>query len=316
MTITTSSTAQLSGVVPPVVTPLLPDGSIDVASLEHLVEYLISSGVSGLFALGSSGETAYFTDDQRVEILTVIARANAGRLPIIAGAIELTSARVIETARRLIAAGADTIVTTAPLYAINSPSETAAHFRAVAAGIDAPLWAYDVPVRVHSKLSADLLVQLGTEGVIEGVKDSSGDDVGFRRLIAANAAAGSPLRLFTGHEVVVDAMALAGADGVVPGLANVEAAGYVRLWDAAGQGDWDTARAEQERLNRLFEIVFQTSGLSPDAAGVGAFKTAMVARGIIAQATMAFPVQPLPDEAVERIRAILESMDLLAAPVA
>lgn len=316
MTTPTSSTAQLAGVVPPVVTPLHTDGSIDVASLERLVEHLIESGVSGLFALGSSGETAYFTDDQRVEILQTIARVNAGRVPLIAGAIELTCVRIIETARRLIAAGADTIVTTAPLYAINSPAETAAHFRAIAAAIDAPLWAYDVPVRVHSKLSADLLVQLGTEGVIEGVKDSSGDDVGFRRLLAANEAAGSPLRLFTGHEVVVDAMALAGAHGVVPGLANVEATGYVRLWDAATSGDWDAARSEQERLNRLFEIVFQTSGLSPDAAGVGAFKTAMVARGLIGGATMAFPVQPLEGESVERIHAILDSMDLLAAPVA
>ncbi|WP_306233815.1 dihydrodipicolinate synthase family protein [Agrococcus beijingensis] len=304
-----------AGVVPPVATPLLEDGSLDVASLERLVERLVADGVDGLFALGSTGETAYFTDDQRVAILETIVRANAGRVPIIAGAIELTAGRVIETARRLAAAGADAIVTTAPIYAISSEAEIADHFRAIAAAIDVPLWAYDIPVRVHKKLSAALLVGLGAEGVVAGVKDSSGDDVGFRRLLAANAAAGSPLVLLTGHEMVVDAMGLAGADGVVPGLGNVDAAGYVRLWAAVRRGDWAAARDEQEQLNRLFEIVFQPLGRSGDAAGVGAFKTAMVERGIIDHATMAHPVQPLDGETTERIRGIVRELGLAAQPV-
>ncbi|MFD4421197.1 dihydrodipicolinate synthase family protein [Agromyces sp. NPDC058484] len=311
---TTSAPAQFTGVVPPVATPFLPDGSLDVASLERLVDRLVTDGVNGLFALGSTGETAYLTEQQRVEVVKTIVRANAGRVPIIAGAIELTAARVVESARRLTAEGVDAIVVTAPLYALNSRAETAEHFRTIARGIDVPLWAYDVPVRVHSKLPVDLVIELAQEGVIAGIKDSSGDDVGFRRLIAANAEAGRPLQVFTGHEVVVDAIALAGADGVVPGLANVDAAGYVRLWDAASRGDWDAARTEQERLNRLFEIVFQSTGRSPDAAGVGAFKTAMQARGIIDHATMAHPVEVLDEQTVDRIRGILDSLELVGTP--
>lgn len=302
-----------TGVIPPVATPLLPDHSIDHASLERLVDYLVGAGVSGLFALGSTGETAYLTDDQRVEVLRTIVAANAGRVPVIAGAIELTAARTALLAQRLVEAGADAIVITAPLYTLNSQAEIAEHFRTVAAAIDAPLWAYDVPVRVHSKLSLDLLIQLGTEGVIHGVKDSSGDDVGFRRLLAANKAAGRPLQLLTGHEMVVDAMLLAGADGVVPGFGNVEAEGYVRLFDAARRGDWDAARTEQERINRLFEIVFQPTGLSGDATGVGAFKAAMHARGIIDHATMAATVQPLDDAAVQKIHAIVAELEPLPA---
>ena len=312
------SAASLSfaGVVPPVATPLQDDCTVDHASLERLVEYLVGAGVAGLFALGSTGETAYFTDDQRVEILRTIVRADARRVPVIAGAIELTAPRIIETAGRLVEAGAQAIVTTAPLYTLNSQAEIADHFRTIAAAIDVPLWAYDVPVRVHSKLGIDLLMQLAAEGVIHGVKDSSGDDVGFRRLLAANEAAGRPLQLLTGHEVVVDAMLLAGADGVVPGLANVEAEGYVRLWDAAQRGDWQTARAEQERINRIFDIVFQPKGLSGDATGVGAFKAAMKARGTIDNARMANTVQSLDDAAVDRVRGILDELGLLPASVA
>lgn len=300
-----------AGVVPPVVTPLLPGGEVDHASLERVVDYLVTSGVHGLFALGSTGETAYFTDATREAILRTIVSANSGRAPIIAGAIELTSPRIAETTQRLAAAGADAVVTTAPLYTLNSQAEVDAHFRAIAAAVDVPLWAYDVPVRVHSKLSLDLLMGLAADGVIAGVKDSSIDDVGFRRLVAANAAAGRPLQLLTGHEVVVDAILLAGADGVVPGFANVEAPGYVRLWDAAVRGDWEAARAEQEFINKAFEIVFQPKGLSGDATGVGAFKAAMKARGVIDHATMANTVQSLDDDAVAKICAILADLDLL-----
>ncbi|MGP6170422.1 dihydrodipicolinate synthase family protein [Microbacterium sp. A204] len=311
-----SASVAFTGVVPPVATPLLPDHSVDHASLERHVDHLISEGVSGLFALGSTGETAYFTDDERVEILRTVASATAGRVPIIAGAIELTAPRISAVGARLVDAGAQAVVTTAPLYTLNSAGEIADHFRRVAAGIDAPLWAYDVPVRVHSKLGIDLLLRLGAEGVVHGVKDSSGDDVGFRRLLAANGAAGRPLQVLTGHEVVVDAMLLAGADGVVPGLANVEASGYVRLCDAAARGDWDAARLEQERINRLFEIVFQPIGLAGDATGVGAFKAAMHARGLIDHPTMAAGVQSLDADAVQKVRGILAEMDLLPTQAA
>lgn len=312
MTSASSSAAVFAGIVPPVATPMNADGTIDHASLTSVVEYLITSGVHGLFALGSTGETAYFTDDERVAILETIMAANAGRVPVIAGAIDLTAPRIVETAKRLVAAGADAIVTTAPQYTLNSATEVADHFRTIAAAIDVPLWAYDIPVRVHSKLSLDLLITLAKEGVLAGVKDSSGDDVGFRRLLAANVAAGHPLQVLTGHEMVVDAMLLAGADGVVPGYANVDAEGYVRLWDAAARGDWDTARTEQERINAGFEIVFQPQGLSGDATGVGAFKVGMHARGIIATSKTSNAVQPLSDDAVARIRAILVEQNLLA----
>jgi len=301
------------GIIPPIVTPINPDGTVNFDDLKNLVEHLIASGVHGIFALGSTGQVAYLSDDDRVAVVKAISETVAGRVPVIAGAMDLSAQSVIRSANAMIAAGADAIVTTAPLYTINDEAEVAAHFRTVKAGIDAPLFAYDIPVRVHKKLSAKLLVELGKEGVIIGVKDSSGDDVGFRRLIAMNRAAGNPLALFTGHEVVVDAMALIGADGAVPGLANVDAGAYVRLWNAATAGDMKTAIAEQEYLNRLFEIVFCPTGRSGDAAGVGAFKAAMAATGLLSSATMTSPLNPLNDVALNGIHGILHDVGLLQA---
>ena len=75
-------TVRFTGVIPPVATPLNLDGTVDHGSLERLVEYLITSGVNGLFALGSTGETAYFTDAQRVEIArTIVTAARPGACP-------------------------------------------------------------------------------------------------------------------------------------------------------------------------------------------------------------------------------------------
>lgn len=303
--------ATFHGIIPPVVTPLNTDGSVNFDDLARLVEHLIAAGVDGLFPLGSTGQVAYLTDAERIAIVEAVCRTAAGRVPVLAGAIELTAARVIDSGRALLAAGADAIVATAPIYAINDETEITEHFRMIHAGIDAPLFAYDIPVRVHRKLSPAMLVDLGREGVLAGVKDSSGDDVSFRRLIAMNQAAGHPLALFTGHEVIVDAMALVGADGAVPGLANVDAGAYVRLWKAAKAGDVKTAIAEQEYLNRLFEIVFVPSGRSGDAAGVGAFKAAMAAIGLLSSATMAAPTRALDGKVLERIHAIVKDVGLL-----
>lgn len=299
------------GIIPPIVTPLNADGSVNYTDLEKLVEHLITAGVNGLFPLGSTGQVAYLTDADHIAIVETVARVTAGRVPVIAGAIDLTAARVAEKASKLLDAGANAIVATAPIYAISDESEIADHFRTIRAAINAPLFAYDIPVRVHRKLSPKLLVDLGKEGVLVGVKDSSGDDVSFRRLIAMNEAAGHPLALFTGHEVVVDAMALIGADGAVPGLANVDAAAYVRLWNAAKAGDVKTAIAEQEYLNNLFEIVFCPTGRSGDAAGVGAFKAAMAAIGLISTPTMTPPIKPLDEPTLAHIHAIVKKVGLL-----
>ena len=98
----------------------------------------------------------------------------------------------------------------------------------------------------------------------------------------------------------------------MPGLANVDPRGYVRLYDAARRGDWASARSEQDRLVALFQIVFQ--GLphtSMGASGVGRFKTALQLMGLIEHRHMARPNRLLPDEAVARVRQILVESGLM-----
>ena len=236
-----TETTTFSGIVPPIVTPLTLEGEVDTTSLERLLSLQIEAGVDGLFVLGSSGEVGYLTDAQRAQVVQTAIGHVGGQVPVLVGVNDMTTNRVIAVAEQAREAGADAIVATAPFYAITDAAETATHFRSIHAAVDLPLFAYDVPVRVHSKLSPAMLVELGREGVIAGVKDSSGDDVSFRMLLRQSAGLEN-FAVFTGHEVVVDGCLLMGASGAVPGLANVDPHGYVRLWRAAQAGDW--ARSE------------------------------------------------------------------------
>lgn len=302
---------RFTGVIPPVITPFK-DGQIDFDSLGRVIDFLIEGGVNGLFVGGSSGEVAYLTDAQRDESVRYTVERVAGRVPVLAGAIDTTAHRVIEQAKRAEALGADAVVAACPFYAINDMGEIADHFRAIAAAINVPLFAYDVPVRLNGKkLSRDLLVQLGKEGVLAGVKDSSGDDVGFRRLVAANEQAGHPLALLTGHECVVDGMLLLGGDGVVPGYGNVEPRSYADMWAASRRGDWAEVRRLQDKICAGFEIVFVPQGRSGDATGIGAFKTVMEAQGTIASNEMAYPVKALEGETKAGILAIAREQGLI-----
>ncbi|GAB6923350.1 dihydrodipicolinate synthase family protein [Rhodococcus erythropolis] len=307
-----TETTTFSGIVPPIVTPLTLEGEVDTTSLERLLSLQIEAGVDGLFVLGSSGEVGYLTDAQRAQVVQTAIGHVGGQVPVLVGVNDMTTNRVIAVAEQAREAGADAIVATAPFYAITDAAETATHFRSIHAAVDLPLFAYDVPVRVHSKLSPAMLVELGREGVIAGVKDSSGDDVSFRMLLRQSAGLEN-FAVFTGHEVVVDGCLLMGASGAVPGLANVDPHGYVRLWRAAQAGDWEAAKAEQDRLTDLFSIVeAPTPGrVSAGAAGLGAFKTALALRGVITGNTMCAPMLSLDESETATIKVVLEQAGLL-----
>lgn len=299
------------GVVPPVVTPLNPDFTVDYPSFTRVIAHLLDAGVHGLFVLGSTSEVVFHDEATRRRIVEHAVKLAKGRVPIFVGAIDPATERVIGHARAAAATGADAVVVTAPFYTRTSQPEIIDHFRYVRDAVDLPVIAYDIPVCVGSKLERGTTVALAREGTIAGLKDSSGDD-GNLRYVLADMGGDDRFFAMTGSEIVVDSALAMGAHGVVPGLANVDPHGYVRLWRHCRAGDAVAARAEQERLCRLFEMV--RVGLprtSAGAAGVGAFKTAMRRLGVIAHNTMARPQRTLNEEEANRIEAILGATGLL-----
>ncbi len=304
---------RLHGIVPPVCTPFTESQDIDIPSLERLITFLLDAGVHGLFLLGSTSEGAILTAAQRSTVLNIGVRMASGRVPVLAGVIDTSTDRVIEHARNAAGAGVDGLVVTAPFYIRPSQDEIIAHFRAVRAATELPILAYDIPSAVQTKLERQTVVRLAEEGVIEGVKDSSGDEANFRGLLMDTRHLPA-FAVFTGSELLVDTALALGARGSVPGLGNVDPAGYVRLYEAAQRGDWDTARAEQDRLYRLFAVIepgMHRMGFT--ASAIGGFKTALMLRGVIATNVLARPMPRYNAEEVEQVRRVLVATNVLPA---
>lgn len=316
MAVDTKHPRILRGVVPPVCTPFTEDYSIDESSLRRLVRHLLAGGVHGLFVLGSTSEVAFLTDANRAEVIRIVMDEVAGQVPVVAGAIDMTTLRVIEHARVAVEAGVEGLVVTAPFYTRTHPAEIERHFRLIHEAFpETPLYAYDIPVAVNGvKLDASMLLSLAKDGVLAGIKDSSGSDSSLRAVVVGRRAMGlDGFAALTGSELTVDAALIAGADGVVPGIGNVDPAGYVRIFDAVAAGDVAAAVTEQERLFEMFGLVDvgSTARMGRASSALGAFKAALQLIGVIDDARMAPPYIPLNDDEVDAIRPFLANAGLL-----
>lgn len=309
------SASRISGVVPPLATPLTESYEVDVPSLERLIDHLLGAGVNGLFVLGSTGEASQLTDAQRRLVIETTVRHSGGAVPVLAGAIDMSTTRVAGQISEATKLGADAVVVTAPFYASTHPAEIERHFRLLADSAECPVFAYDIPSRVNgTRLPTATMVRLAADGVVAGVKDSTGDDAGIRRLVLAARDAGlADFPVFTGSELTVDSALAIGVAGVVPGLGNVDPRGYVRLFTLYRDGELAAAQAEQERLFRLFSLVRagDTTRMGGTAAALGAFKAALKLLGVIESATTAPPSTPLSDAEIDVVRRHLEVAGLL-----
>ncbi len=309
-----TSSFVLKGIVPPVATPFTESFEIDIPSLERLIDFQIEAGVHGLFMLGSTSETATLTFAKRVQILETAARKAKGRVPLMAGTMDMATERVIEHAQAAKDAGMDGLVVTAPYYIRPSQSEIIEHFRAIKAEVGLPIVAYDIPGAVQSKLRRETVLIMADEGTIVGIKDSSGDEANFRGLLI-DAQSRPNFSVMTGSELIIDGLLMAGATGSVPGIANVDPHGFVKIYDAVQTGDYATAKAEQDRLYKLFAIIRcgDLSRMGGTASALGGFKTAMMLRGIISTNVTGRPMTRLNEAEVAKVRAILVEGGLLVA---
>jgi 4-hydroxy-tetrahydrodipicolinate synthase len=203
------------------------------------------------------------------------------------------------------AAGTNGLVTTAPFYYLHSPAELVQYFRYLHARLPLPLTTYDVPSAVKVKLSAATVRVLAEEGLIVGIKDSSGDLAAFREMTLATAHV-SGFRAFTGSEHYLDAALQAGGHGGVLGLASVTPRLYVRIYDAVQAGDWAAAATLQRRAIEALQMIHVAkSGGSITSGAVGSFKVALREMGIVRGINVSTPLLPLTADEEAAVLAIV-----------
>ncbi len=282
---------QLTGVVVPMITPLTEDERLDRASVQRMVNFLIHGGVHGLFVLGSIGEGALLDPSIRHELVEVTVEATAGRVPVIAGVLEPSTNRVVNEVRALAGRGLSGYVATTPYYFSGySNGDLYRHFSLIAEAADRPILLYNIPQNTKVTLDADLVLRLAETPNIVGIKDSSGDWAQVQTILLNRSPGFAVLQ---GNQSLSAISLLFGAEGLVPGHANVWPGLLVGLVAAARRGDTAAAMSDQARLDTLIRL--------RGRATVHTFKVIAKALGLIACDHVASPQPQMNDEEVQTL---------------
>ena len=206
-----------SGVFPAVTTQFKNDLSLDIDATARVIEGLITDGVSGLVVCGTVGENCSLSKQEKIAVMEAAKAVSAGRVPVVSGIAEFTSAFAIDMAKEAARMGLDGVMVMPALVYSSKPHETAAHFRAVATATDLPVMLYNNPPIYKNDVTPAILASLADCETIVYFKESSGDT---RRFTDLYNLVGDRFVLFAGLDDVVVESLMVGAVGWVSGLSN------------------------------------------------------------------------------------------------
>lgn len=229
---------QWHGVFPAATTQFHPDQSLDIpATLEHL-EVMLEAGVHGLILLGTVGENGSLDADEKRQLLQAVVKHVGGRVPVLAGVAELTTAAACRFAADAEKLGVDGLMVLPAMVYCSDSRETMTHFRAVAAASGLPIMIYNNPVSYRVDIRPEEFAQLADEPKFVAIKESSED---CRRITDLKTVCGDRYVLFCGVDDLVMESVMLGASGWVSGLVNAFPAENRWLWDLMMAGHYDEA---------------------------------------------------------------------------
>lgn len=240
------------GVWPYLVSPISKDGLVMGQVLASLVDHLIEAGVHGLTPLGSTGEFAYLSADQKERVVDVTLEAAAGRVPIVAGVAATTIAEAVRQAVLYEKKGCTGILAVLEAYFPISDDGVVGYFGAIAEAVSCPVVLYTNPQFQRSDLSLQAITQLAEIDNIRYLKDAS---TNTGRLLNIMNQVGDRLGIFSASAHIPTAVMLFGGKGWMAGPACLIPEQSVRLYDLCRSGQWEQAMALQKKLweiNRVF----------------------------------------------------------------
>jgi 4-hydroxy-tetrahydrodipicolinate synthase len=229
-----------SGVFPAATTQFRQDGSLDIdATLRHF-EVMIDAGIHGLVVLGTVGENTSLEYGEKLELLRAVVNTVGGRVPVLTGVAEYTTALACRYAMDAEKAGADGLMVLPAMVYKADPRETMAHFRAVARASGLPVMIYNNPVAYPVDVTPEMFVDLAGEPTAVAIKESSED---VRRITDLVNLTGDRYILFNGVDDLVMESVVLGASGWVAGLVNAFPRENAALWELLAAGRFSEARA-------------------------------------------------------------------------
>ena len=242
----------IRGIIAYPVTPFAADG-IDTTRLAALVERLVSSGVHAIAPLGSTGELAYLDEPEFDTVVDTTIATVAGRVPVIVGVSDVTTAKTIRRAKYAQHAGADAVMILPVSYWKLAEREIVQHYRSIGDAIGIPIMAYNNPATSGVDMRPELLVDMfDTIGNVTMVKESTGDLSRMQRIAELS---GGRLPFYNGsNPLVLDALR-AGASGWCTAAPNLRPQPCIDLYDAVRSGDLEKAQILYDDLKPLLEFI-------------------------------------------------------------
>ncbi|WP_324667900.1 dihydrodipicolinate synthase family protein [Geochorda subterranea] len=291
----------LTGIVVPVVTPLVEGEYVDVSALGAEVDRLVAAGVHGIFVLGSTGEFPALREGEKERAIRAAVEAAGGRVPVLAGATEPGTERAVAWAKAAAQLGADAVVVAPPYYYRMDRRALLRHFSAVAKASPIPLVLYNYPQTTGNVIDVETVSELAHAALVIGIKDSGGDLIYLQSLTSRMPE--SCTRLI-GHEGLAAAALLCGyATGVVPAMAAVVPELFVSLWEAYRRSDVQAVRRLQAEIDRWIALY----SLGPVPVVV---KACLWLLGRLQSPLATLPLGQLDVQLVERLREWLDSHGL------
>lgn len=237
----THRVSTLTGIIPPIVTPLLDRDALDLSGLERLIERVLGGKVTGLFLLGTTGEGTSLSYRLRRELIERTCREVHGRVPILVNITDTSFVESVTLAQHAADCGAHAVVVAPPYYLPAGQPELQEYLAHLVGELPLPLFLYNMPSLTKVPYELETLRRAMGEPRIVGLKDSSGN-IGYFREVAALAKNRSDWSLLVGPEdLLLDAIAAGGHGGVHAG-ANLFPKLYVQLYNAARSSDTAKAR--------------------------------------------------------------------------
>lgn len=248
---------EIRGIIPPIITPMNPDESLNLPELRRQVDRQLDGGVHALFCFGTNGEGYILTQEEKRLVLETVMDQVNGRVPVYAGTGCISTRETIQQCQMAQAVGADVLSVITPSFAAASQEELYEHYRAVAESVDLPIVLYNIPARTGNALAPSTVARLAQIDNIVGVKDSSGN---FTNLLSYLSAGKSrpdgSFATLSGNDQLIVWTLLAGGAGGIAGCANVYPHVMASIYDLFMEGKIDQAIAANESI-ASFRACFQ-----------------------------------------------------------
>jgi 4-hydroxy-tetrahydrodipicolinate synthase len=293
--------AMLTGCFTALVTPFDANGAVDADAFAKLVDWQLMEGIHGLVPVGSTGEAATMTLEERLGVVRLCAERAAGRVPVIAGAGGNDTRIAIETSKAMGSTGATHLLHVSPMYSRPPQRGILAHFRAIADASPLPVVVYNVPGRTASNIEAETTLALAEHPNIAAVKEASGNPAQISEVIR-HAPKG--FSVLSGDDSITLGVIAAGGQGVVSVVSNAVPRNMADLCRRALEGRMEAARALHLQLHAFMQTAFCESNPIP-------VKAALAMMGRI-QNQLRLPLVPMDAKHDAKLRASLVEAGALA----